>query len=129
VSRTLAARDAEVRTRDGRLYPLFNVELSSDSLLGVYRGGNGTQAISMEDVLEIKGSKDHRGGALYGLKIGALIGAGMGLLSSFSVEDTCYVQPCPGTSGYLMQMAAGGALWGLTIGAIRGNRIQYVITR
>ena len=78
VSRALAARHAEVRTRQGQLYPLFNVELSSDSLFGVYRSGYGTQAISMEDVLEIKGGKDRRGGALYGLKIGTLIGAGTG---------------------------------------------------
>lgn len=78
VSRALAVKDAEVRTRNGRLYPLFNVELSSDSLFGVYRSGNGTQAISMEDLLEIKGGKDRRGGALYGLKIGTLIGAGTG---------------------------------------------------
>ena len=83
----------------------------------------------MENVLEIRGGKDRRGGALYGLKIGALIGAGMGLLSSFSAAEACYVEPCPGTSSYLIQMAAGGALWGVTIGAIRGNRIQYVITR
>ena len=129
VSRALAAKDAEVLTRNGRLYRLYNVELSSDSLFGVYRTGNGTQAISMEDVLEIEGGKDRGGGALYGLKIGALIGAGMGLLSSFSPEKACHMNPCPGTSGYLIQMAASGALWGVTIGAIRGNRVRYVITR
>ena len=115
--------------REGPFTPLFNVELSSDSLFGVYRSGYGTQAISMEDVLEIKGGKDRRGGALYGLKIGALIGAGMGLLSSFTPEEACYVEPCPGTSGYLIQIAASGALSGVAIGAIRGNRIQFVITR
>ena len=128
VSRALAAEDAEVLTRYGRRYPLFNVELSSDSLFGVYRNGYGTQAISMADVLEIRGGKDRGGGALRGLKIGALIGAGMGLLSSFSSEAPCRVEPCPGSSAYVIQMAAGGAVWGVTIGAIRGNRIQYVIT-
>lgn len=105
------------------------MELSSDSLFGVYRSGYGTQAISMQDVLQIKGRKDRAGGALYGLKIGAVIGAAMGLLSSFSPQEACHVKPCPGTSGYLIQMAASGALWGVTIGAILGNRIQYVITR
>ena len=128
VSRTLAAKEAEVVTRDGLLYPLFNIEFSRDSLFGVWIG-NGSRAISMRDVLEIKGGRDREDGARHGLKIGALIGAGMGFLSSLSPDETCYVAPCPGTTAYVIQMAVSGALWGVVIGAIRGNRIQYVVTR
>ena len=39
---------------------------------------------------------------------GALIGAGLGMLSSLSPQERCNVTPCPGTSAYVIQMAASG---------------------
>ena len=129
VSQSLAGRPVEVRTENETLAPLLNVELAGDSLFGLYPHGGGRRAVPLREIVEINGGKDHRDGAIHGLRLGALIGAAAGFLTSMSSEEGCYTSPCPGTTAYVLESAAAGAMWGVVVGSIRGNRIRYVVGR
>jgi hypothetical protein len=125
VNARLASRNADVRTTNGQAYTLYNVQLQGDSVVGMSPFGGGPGLFTIEEVFEIKTSKDRTAGGVVGALIGAGVGVAMGL-ASYSSREQCYV--C--TKGeYTGVMTVGGAMWGVLIGAIRGNRTKYTIVR
>ena len=75
VNASLASRDAEVRLTDGRIYGLYHVQLAADSLHGLNPFGGEPAQFAIDDIFEIRTSKDRSEGSA----TGALIGAGIGV--------------------------------------------------
>ena len=72
----LAGRSAEVRTRDGGLFHLYNVEITVDSVRGSSPFGGAGSRFAIGEVFEIRAGKDRTRGGL----IGGAIGAGIALI-------------------------------------------------
>ena len=72
----LAGRSAEVRTRDGGLFHLYSVEITTDSVRGSSPLGSAGSQFAVGEVFEIRTDKDRTRGGL----VGGAIGAGIGLI-------------------------------------------------
>jgi hypothetical protein len=116
----LGGRNAQIRTTDGTLHELYNVQIATDSVRGFSPfGGQGSQ-FGQDRVFEIQTGKDRTRGGLVGGAIG--VGIGLILLVLGAYDD----QPASGDWDWPVEaMPIVTGTWGVIIGAIRGSRTQY----
>ena len=119
----LAGRNADVRTSDGRLFNVYSVEITADSVLGWSPLGSAGSQFAVGEVFDIRTDKDRTRGGI----VGGAIGAGIGLI--LVLADA--IADCPSTQGEWPAggLAIGAAGWGAIIGAIRGSRTWYRFAR
>ena len=119
----LAGRNADVRTSDGRLFNVYSVEITTDSVRGWSPLGSAGSQFAIGAVFEIRTDKDRTRGGLVGGAIGA--GIGLILILADAVADRAPTQGEWPAGG----VAIGTAGWGAIIGAIRGSRTRYRFAR
>ena len=124
-SQMTARRDAEVVARNGQTFRWRDVRFSPDSTFVL--GARGS-SLPTEQVYEVT-TRSRGKGALEGAKIGAGLGALIGLIPGECFDGgQSWGEVCPRTPEGVAFFAVGVAGWGAIIGAIRGARNRVEIS-